>query len=180
MPTPTLIVVSGPPGSGKTQLAHALAPLIPCPAVCRDEIKEGMAHAAGPGFEPTAGDPLTMRTVEAFFEVIGVLVDAEVSLVAEAAYQDRLWRHGLEPLLGRARLRIVHCEVEAAVAWERANQRIAPRAAHAVGAHVHELEAWTEFFTSFERLSIDAPSLSVDTTEGYAPSLAEIVASVGD
>jgi predicted kinase len=179
VPTPTLIAVSGPPGSGKTQLAHALAPLVPCPAVCRDEIKEGMAHAAGPSFQPTAGDPLTMRTVEAFFEVIGVLVDAEVSIVAEAAYQDRMWRHGLEPLLGRARLQIVHCEVEATVAWERANERIT-RAAHAVGAHVHELEAWTEFFTSFERLSIDAPSLSVDTTEGYAPSLAEIVAFVGD
>jgi predicted kinase len=178
--TPTLIVVSGPPGSGKTQLAHALAPQIPCPAVCRDEIKEGMAHTAGPGFEPSAGDPLTRRTVEVFFEVIGVLVNAEVSLVAEAAYQDRLWRHGLEPLLERARLRIVHCEVEAAVAWERANQRIAPRAAHAVGAHVHELGAWTELFTSFERLSIDAPSLSVDTTEGYRPSLDEIVAFVGD
>ena len=45
---------------------------------------------------------------------------------------------------------------------------------------MHDLEAWTEFFTSFERLSIDAPSLSVDTTEGYAPSLAGIVAFVGD
>ena len=44
---------------------------------------------------------------------------------------------------------------------------------------MHEPEAWTEFFTSFERLSIEAPYLSVDTTEGYAPSLAEIVAFVG-
>ena len=178
MPTPTLVVVSGPPGSGKTQLAHTLAPMIPCPAVCRDEVKEGMAFTAGPGFEPAPGDPLTVRTVDAFFDVIRLLVDAEVSLVAEAAFQDRLWRHGLEPLLERARLRIVQCEVGAAVAWERANQRVAPRAAHAVGAHVHELETWTEHFTAFERVSIDAPSLSVDTTDGYAPSLTDVVAFV--
>ena len=82
MTTPTLIVVSGPPGSGKTQLAHALAPLIPCPAVCRDEIKEGMVHAAGLGYVAAAGDPLTVRTFEAFFDVVRALVEAEVSLVA--------------------------------------------------------------------------------------------------
>ena len=111
-----------------------------------------MVHTAGAGFEPAAGDLLTRRTLEAFFDVIRVLLDAEVSLVAEAAFQDRLWRHGLEPLLDRAELRIVHCEVDAAVAWERARQRVSARAAHAVGTHVHELEAWTELFTRFERI----------------------------
>jgi predicted kinase len=179
VPAPTLIVVSGPPASGKTTLAHALAPMIPCPAICRDEIKAGMAHPAGPDFEAAAGDPLTMRTLEAFFEVIRVLVGAEVSLVAEAAFQDHLWRHGLEPLLERVRLHIVHCEVDTEVAWSRATQRVAPRAAHAVGAHVHELDAWMERYASFERVSIDAPSLSVDTTDGYAPTLDEIVAFAG-
>ena len=39
---PTLIVVSGPPGAGKTTLAHEIARAAGCPAVCRDEIKEGM------------------------------------------------------------------------------------------------------------------------------------------
>ena len=48
---PTLIVVSGPPGSGKTTLAHEIARAAGCPAVSRDEIKEGMAHAT-PGFTP--------------------------------------------------------------------------------------------------------------------------------
>ena len=43
---PTLVVVSGPPGSGKTTLAHKIAAAVGCPAICRDEIKEGMVHAA--------------------------------------------------------------------------------------------------------------------------------------
>ena len=47
--TPTLVVVSGPPRTGKTTLAHMIARAVPCPAVCRDEIKEGMVHAAGDG-----------------------------------------------------------------------------------------------------------------------------------
>ena len=73
--SPTLIVVSGPPGSGKTTLAHEVARALGCPAVCRDEIKEGMAHAR-PGFTPGEGDELTARTLPAFFGVLRLLLEA--------------------------------------------------------------------------------------------------------
>ena len=178
MATPTLVVVSGPPGTGKTRLAHALAPLVPCPAICRDEIKEGMVHAEGVGFGAEAGDPLTRRTLDVFFEVIRLLLEAETTVVAEAAFQDGLWRHGLEPLSELARLRVVHCRVDAAVAWERAVQRASARPAHVVGAHVHDLAAWREHFGAFEHLSVEAPSTVVDTTDGYSPGLSEIVGFV--
>jgi predicted kinase len=177
---PTLVVVGGPPGSGKTTLAHRLAPAIPCPAICRDEIKEGMVHAHGPGFEAAPGDPLTQRTVDVFFEVLRDLLAGGTSVVAEAAFQDRLWRHGLEPLLELAELRVIHCCVEAAIAWERAAQSRAPRAAHAVGAHVASLDAWTEHVASFQPISLPAPSIVVETTDGYTPDLAEIVRFVND
>jgi predicted kinase len=97
MTLPTLAVVSGPPGSGKTTPAHEIARILGCPAVCRDEIKQGMAHAT-PGFEPTPDDPLNQRTLAAFFDVLGVLLRAGVTVVAEAAFQDKLWRPNLEPL----------------------------------------------------------------------------------
>ncbi len=175
MASPTLVVVSGPPGSGKTQLAHALAAAIGCPAICRDEIKEGMVHAEGPDFRPSVGDALTMRTFPLFFEVLRVLLANGVTVVAEAAFQDRLWREGLTPLLPLARLRLIHCTVDAGVARERMLRRASDptRAAHADAQ-------WVAAGTStFERVSLPAPSLVVDTTNGYVPDLGAIVSFVG-
>jgi predicted kinase len=171
---PRLIVVSGPAGFGKTTLAHALARRIGCPAICRDEIKEGMVHAAGPGFVATVGDPLTVRTLPAFFGVLRLLLEAGVTTVAEAAFQDHVWRPNLEPLLEAAELRIVQCTVAHEVAVARRLRRTAEqptRRAHADGHHVSE--------ESFRRLALDAPSLWVDTAEGYAPGLDEIAAFAG-
>jgi hypothetical protein len=94
---PVLVVVSGPMGSGKTTLAHMIARSAGCPAICRDEIKEGMVHTV-PGFLAGPGDELTMRTLP-------------------------------------------------------------------VRSH-----------RAFDRPSLDAPWIEVDTTDGYVPDLEEIVA----
>jgi predicted kinase len=177
MARPTLIVVSGPPSSGKTTLAKDLARAIPCPAVSRDEIKEGMVHAHGGEFAPGAGDPLTQRAFPLFFDVLRLLLEAEVTVVAEAAFQDRLWRQGLEPLTDLAELRIVRCRVEAALAHERYHAR-GKREAHGTIIGM-ELENWTQTYESFEHVSISAPALDVDSSDGYAPELAEIVDFVG-
>jgi predicted kinase len=176
---PTLVVVSGPPGSGKTSLAQALGKAIACPVISRDEIKEGMVHAHGDDFVPGVGDPLTMRTFPVFFEVLRVLVTAGVTVVAEAAFQNGPWRKGLEPVMGLARLRVVQCSVDEAVARQRIERRRATEAsrrAHADG----ELLAREDrrAFASFEPLSIPVPSIVVDTTDGYAPDLKQVVAFV--
>jgi predicted kinase len=109
---PVLVVVSGPAGSGKTTLAHKIALGIGCPAICRDEIKEGMVQNT-PDFVAAKGDELTVRTLPVFFGVLDLLVRAGVTTVAEAAFQDRVWRPRLEPFRGLARIRIVHAVVAA-------------------------------------------------------------------
>ena len=42
MGRPTLVLVTGPAGSGKTTLASAVGAAVGCPVVSRDAIKEGM------------------------------------------------------------------------------------------------------------------------------------------
>jgi predicted kinase len=175
---PTLVVVAGPPGSGKTTLAHALAAAIPCPAICRDEIKEGMMHAHGGYFDAAQGDPLTQRTFPLFFEVLRTLVSGGVTVVAEAAFQDGLWRRGLEPLLVCTELRIVNCRVDAVLSYERATDRGDRRLAHGDSALRAGEEEWARRIASFEWISIPSPSIDVDTTDGYNPGMGALVAFV--
>jgi predicted kinase len=170
---PTLVVVSGPPANGKTTLAHALARAIPCPALCRDEIKEGMVHAHGAGFEAGPGDPLTARTFPVFFAALRLLLEAGVTVVAEAAFQDTLWREGLEPLSSLAELRIVQCMADDDVVRERL---VRLRPAHGDRSQRARVAlAGGAVFEGFERLSLPAPSIAVDTTDGYQPGLQAIV-----
>jgi len=175
--TPTLIIVSGPPGAGKTTLAHQMAAAVGCPAVCRDEIKEGMAHAT-PGVTRRAGDDLTARTLPVFFEVIGLLLTAGVTTVAEAAFQDHVWRPRLTPLLGFAQARIVHCAVDAEVAFERMLRRSAgdrTRRVHNDPGPADRAD-YLRRHRAFNRVDLGVPWLEVDTTFGYQPGIAEIAA----
>lgn len=173
---PTLIVVSGPPGAGKTTLAHAVATALRCPAICRDEIKEGMAHAT-PGFTPGPGDELTKRTLSTFFGVLELLLKAQVTTVAEAAFQHRVWQPGLQPLQQLAQLRIVQCSVDPDMALQRTLRRTQENPVRQ--AHADPRRGTTRTgHNEFDPISLEAPSIQVDTTDGYAPDLNTIVAFI--
>jgi predicted kinase len=169
MGRPTLILVTGPAGSGKTTLAHQLAATIGCPALSRDEIKEGMVYS-NPGFVASHSDPLTRRTYQLFFEAMTLLLAAEVTLVAEAAFQHRLWVEGLPPLDDLASPRIIRCVVSDEVARYRQQQRMLTqqtRMAHADAQHLRQADP-------FDPIHLDAPTLDVDTSDGWRPDLAAL------
>jgi hypothetical protein len=104
-----------------------------------------------------------------------------VTVVAEAAFQDRLWRPGLEPLADLASIRIVRCTVDAAVAEARIGRRLEAdvrRAAHDDRELLRALASGEAFIDDFVRILIAAPMIRVDTTDGYDPAIPEIVAFI--
>jgi predicted kinase len=169
MDRPTLVVISGPAGTGKTTLAHELAAAIRCPSICRDEIKEGMV-AAAVDFDPQRSDELTQRTLPIFFDVLRLLLEGGVTVVAEAAFQHHVWAPNLERLGELADLRVVQCHADAATARRRVRER-ASRPAHADATVLDD----PRYFENFTRVCIAVPSIDVDTTDGYDPSIDDVV-----
>jgi predicted kinase len=168
---PALIIVTGRPGAGKTTLAQALARAVRCPAVSRDEIKEGLVCTIGAEADPSA-DPQRQAT-DAFFEVLALLIGRGVSVIAEAAFQHAVWATRLEPLRAVARVRLVLCETSS----EHAIARREARAAHdPARATIHPERAGGSGAQEYEAPRLEVPALVVETTDGYEPDFPAIVA----
>jgi hypothetical protein len=111
---------------------------------------------------------LNLRHADRWDRVVGIcgeqpplLLRAGVTTAAEAAFQDGLWRPGLEPLQHLARIRIVHCTVAAEVALERKVRRMdddPARRAHDVSPP-DDAAAEAARHDAFNQVSIDAPCL---------------------
>lgn len=136
-----------------------------------------MTHATGE-FTPGLGDELSVRTLPTFFGVLELLLTAGVTAVAEAAFQDHVWRPRLAPLQALADIRIVRCTVDREVAWERIQRRRSEDPRRRAHPDSHYLAHHATLHTGFNRVTMPVPSMDVDTSDGYHPTLTEIVAFV--
>lgn len=139
-------------------------------ALCRDEVKESLVEASH-DFVAAPDDELSLRALALFFATIRQMLDARLSVVAEAAFQHHVWEPNLRPLTDLALVRVVQCRTDPDTARRRMIER-GLRVAHADS----DVLANPSYFEDFRRVAIDAPSIDVDTSDGYDPSLEQIVA----
>jgi predicted kinase len=172
---PLLLVVTGRPGSGKTTLAHALAKAIRGPAIVRDEIKEGLVNTTAQTGQPR--DDIQRLAYDAFFDTIRLLVDRRITLVAEAAFQHKLWEPKLQPLRQIARIRIIVCQIDPKLARQRHIER---GLADPKRQRFHDDLAMQELpIGEYDPPHLDVPTLRVDTTNAYLPEFQQIVEFAG-
>lgn len=123
--TPTLVVVHGPPGAGKSTLARGLALQLRLPLFDKDDFKDLIFDEVG-----WSDREWSMRVGSASWRLLGLCIDrllaAGVSLIVESNFRpESPIAAALRQLrsVGRARVVEVHCTADPEALWERFDRR---------------------------------------------------------
>ena len=181
MPMPYLLVVTGRPGSGKTTFSRELSRQLYMPVISRDALKEGYVHTFQKKHSELPPEANKIVT-EIFFDTVRNLISSNVSIIAEAAFQHKLWAPQLEKLMEKARIFLLICKVEDEIALKRFVDRGLSDPMREYFHHDKGVDLARKgiglSITPYEEPHLNVPTFHIDTTDDYIPSIDELRATI--
>ena len=165
-----LVVVAGAPGAGKTTLARELGRALALPVITKDDVKEALAEPFATG-DREWSKQLGSAAYGVYFMIAERILSAGHGLVIESNFRRGISEESLRRLVALAPTAVIVCRTP------KARERYAERAArgrHRVHIDSAVLDEWNGDDAVFQ-IDIGSPRLIVDTTDGYAPGIDEII-----
>ena len=185
MNSPFILIVTGPPGAGKSTLAEYLAQELCLPLITKDGIKEALFDTLG-WHDREWSKKLGHASFELMFHIAESHLEAQSSLILEAAFIPefhtvRFLELGERYDFGSIQ---VYCTADDATLFERFQARAASGERHP--GHVDHLAIEKRFLETLRAgkwgiLEIGSPLLQVDTTDWTKvdrKALAEAITSI--
>jgi predicted kinase len=171
---PLAVLVGGAPGSGKTTLAGELGRRLYLPVLHKDVLRNGLMCTVGRDASRVVGPP----GPQIFYETLEVWLRSDVSTVADMTFYPGVSEADVAQFIAPlADMVQVHCRTPRSVArFEQRTREDAwwkARWADDLLPEVTRLQAALQ-----EPVDFGCPSIVVDTTDGYEPTLNEITDAI--
>ena len=164
---PPFIIISGPPGAGKTRLARPLARHLGLPLVQKDAIKERFADAIGP--EALAiSRPLGAAAMAEVYAIAAELLAAGRGVIMEGFFHKGKAEANIAPLLPASRALLIHVRADPELLLARYQRRISDSERHPIhndGDRLGDLRHYVLEGVA-DPLDLDIPRIVIDTTYG--------------
>lgn len=169
-----LVLVSGAPGSGKSTLARALADHLQLVHIERDAVFCSLGY--------TKGQPIDRKTVgiPAYYELLAWMLGRGYSVVTDGTLYPGVSEQDIRTkLMPIARVVNVHCHATGQRERFYAREMSRPGGKPEwLEGYMHHVEGVIE--NTRAPLPIGCELIDVETTGAYEPSIAELVARIGD
>lgn len=159
---PTLIIVTGPPGAGKSTLALQLSAVLPCPLISRDAIRAGLTFGA-----TLTPDHASVNRL--FQSSVTQLLSHGCAVICEAAFQHPVWQSLPPDWQACARIVVICCHIDASTALQRITTRLHQQPWR---GHIHHDQTYIDQLSQnaglnddFHYLHMPTPTYHVDTTQ---------------
>lgn len=172
---PKCLLVTGRPGSGKTTMIGELSRRLYLPKISRDEFKEGYVNTYGVKHDGLPNDTNGVVN-KIFFRTILNMLEGNISLIIEAAFEHAIWDYIVPDIMEIADLYIIICDLDAETSARRHLERGLSnpnREFYHGDKRVAIYRETGEFMPGGVYIppTYDVPTLNISTLDGYSPSL---------
>lgn len=164
---PQLIIISGPPGAGKTRLARPLANRMGLPLFSKDAIKEQLADSLG---EHSVGISSRLGHA-AFLQIYAIaheMLMAGQSLIIEGFFHKGFSEAEILPLMAISDTTLVHVQADEALLMSRYEKRASDSERHSIHQDANRLGDLKRYLAEgvADPLELDCHLVIIDTTYG--------------